>query len=131
MAPPSRNRGWWRELFVDHPGIATKSSDAYAGDKHRVWCKKCFSSRISAEIAQDEREIAAGIRTSVRDQQTIESTCTYTITSRIHTVFLDAPYSMGNGTEGSWSWMECFRYANTCESLEGVQFTAGRYQTGS
>jgi len=46
---------------VDHPGIATQSPDAYAGNKLKVRCKKCFqvSTRISAEIAQDRHELAA------------------------------------------------------------------------
>lgn len=44
----------------------------------------------------------------VRDQQTIESTCTYTITSRTHTFFFFDELSLG-----------------------GKQFTARRYQTGS
>ncbi|KAF8478229.1 ribonuclease H-like domain-containing protein [Russula emetica] len=43
-------------------------------DKHKVWCRKCFDARISSEIGQDEAEVAAGMRTSVRDRQTIENT---------------------------------------------------------
>ncbi|KAF8498475.1 ribonuclease H-like domain-containing protein [Russula emetica] len=74
MPPISRARGWWRALFVDHPGIALKSPDGFAGDKHKVWCRKCFDARISSEIGQDEAEVAAGMRTSVRDRQTIENT---------------------------------------------------------
>ncbi|KAF8496685.1 ribonuclease H-like domain-containing protein [Russula emetica] len=74
MAPTSRARGWWRALFVDHPGIASKSPDGFAGDKHKVWCRKCFDARISSEIGKDEAEVAAGMRTSVRDRQSIENT---------------------------------------------------------
>jgi len=59
---------------VDHPGIASKSPDGFAGDKHKVWCRKCFDARISSEIGKDEAEVAAGMQTSVRDQQTIENT---------------------------------------------------------
>ena len=65
---------------MDHPGIALKSSDGFAGDKHKVWCRKCFESRILSEIAHDNAEVAVGIRASVRDRQTIENTCAYTIT---------------------------------------------------
>ena len=90
MAPTSRARGWWRALFVDHPGIASKSPDGFAGDKHKVWCRKCFDARVSSEILRDRAEVTAGLRTSVRDQQTIENTRAYMTKSKLfhlHIIF--------------------------------------------
>ena len=83
MAPSACSWGWWRELFVDHPGVATKSADRFAGNKHKVWYARCFSAHIAAGIAQDESEVTAGIWTSIRDQQTIENTCALMIVSYV------------------------------------------------
>ena len=96
MAPTSHTRGWWRALFVDHPGIASKSPDASAGGKHKVWCRKCFDARVLSEMGRDEAEVRAGIRFSVRDRQTIENTRAYYITTsdvfHLQICFLDLQY---------------------------------------
>lgn len=115
---------------MDHPGVAAKSSDGFLGDKHKVWCARCFPARIAAEVVKDEREAAAGIRASIRDQQTIESTCAHVIISRVfhlQTIFLI--HSMGSGSKGSGSRLASLRSANTHKSLESLQSTATRNQT--
>jgi hypothetical protein len=75
MALLSHTRGWWRELFVDHPGVAARNPDGYLGNKHKVWCARCFPVCIAAEVVKDEHEVGTGIQASICDQQTIESTC--------------------------------------------------------
>ena len=81
--PPQRKRGWWREFFEDHPGLAAKTAESYTNptlarpDKQKVWCKQCFARRIAEEQAHDEKEVAVGQRGSVRDGSTIRQTCAF------------------------------------------------------
>ena len=82
--PPPRNRGWWREHFLDHPGYSSWSQDAFAnplacGDKFKVWCKLCFAVCIRDEQARDDAEVASGLHTSCQDWPTMENTCASTI----------------------------------------------------
>lgn len=86
----TRARGWWRALFIDHPGVASRAPESFAGagDEHKVWCRKCFDARVSSEILNDEAGVTAGMRTSVRDQQTIENTCVYPTISDVFRLFI-------------------------------------------
>lgn len=107
---------------MDHPGVASRSPDGLLGDKHKVWCEKCFSARVAAEVARDEGEVTAGLRASIRDQQTIQSTCAHLIIFHafcLQMIFLI--YSVGSKSKGSRSRLASLRYENAHKSLEGLQ----------
>ncbi len=81
--PPQRKRGWWRDLFEDHPGLVAKTPESFTNlalarpDKQKVWCKQCFVRRVVREQARDEEELKAGQRVSIRDDSTIKQTCVF------------------------------------------------------
>jgi hypothetical protein len=61
--PSSNNRGWWRDYFIDHPGLKSKLPDASTGTgssaKAKVYCLKCFESHVSAVLAEDQVKVNA------------------------------------------------------------------------
>jgi hypothetical protein len=62
-ASAGNNRGWWRDYFVDHPGLKSKLPDASTGTgssaKAKVYCSKCFESHVTAVLAEDQLEVDA------------------------------------------------------------------------
>ena len=70
---PSRNRGWWRNYFHDHPGYISKTPESKdSSGKAKVYCMLCFEARIVSETAIDESMVAAETRDMVRSRQAIE-----------------------------------------------------------
>jgi hypothetical protein len=61
--PSSNNCGWWRDYFIDLPGLKAKLSDASTGTgsstKSKVYCLKCFESHISAVLVEDRLKVNA------------------------------------------------------------------------
>lgn len=65
LMPPRNQRGWWRDEFYDHPGLAAKLPDAYTGNnsnKFKLFCKRCYDRIVAETMVHDERDVAAGIR---------------------------------------------------------------------
>ncbi|KZT22970.1 hypothetical protein NEOLEDRAFT_1157439 [Neolentinus lepideus HHB14362 ss-1] len=73
MAPPVKQRGWWRDYFYDHPEHKNRetNSAAYMSGKLIVWCKKCFDQCVSAELAADNLRVTSGIIPVARSPETI------------------------------------------------------------
>ena len=70
---PSRNCGWWRSHFHDHPGYGAKTADSKdSSGKAKVWCMLCFEARFVRENALDESMVIAGTRDAVRSRSAIE-----------------------------------------------------------
>jgi hypothetical protein len=69
------SRGWWRKYFEDHPGLAAKRAEAYAGDKHRVACRPCLQERVQMERRADELAVARQERPHQRTDQVILDMC--------------------------------------------------------
>jgi hypothetical protein len=70
---PSRNRGWWRSYFHDHPGYISKTPESKdSSGKAKVYCMLCFDARIVSENGFDESMVIAGTRDTVRSRQAVE-----------------------------------------------------------
>ena len=70
---PSRNRGWWRTYFHDHPGYLTKTLESKdSSGKAKVYCMLCFEACIVHENAFDENMVIAGTRDAARSRQAVE-----------------------------------------------------------
>jgi hypothetical protein len=80
-ASAGNNRGWWRDYFIDHPGLKAKLPDASTGTgssaKAKVYCSKCFESHVTAVLAEDQLEVNAvpPRRQTVRAVDNIETYC--------------------------------------------------------
>jgi hypothetical protein len=74
-------RSWWRNLFHDHPGAATKSRDAYVESETgntktlKVYCKPCLTADIQQIISEDLSSINQGRLNAVRTEHEIETYC--------------------------------------------------------
>ena len=73
------NRGWWRDHFLDHPGLKAKLPDASTGTgssaKAKVYCTKCFENHVNAVLGEDRNEVNAvpPLQQSVRAVPDIEA----------------------------------------------------------
>ena len=73
------NRSWWRELFVDHPGLADKHPNAFVKSESgatkvgKVYCIACFPLDIDGVIEADIRAVTEGRLTTVRNEVEIEA----------------------------------------------------------
>ena len=86
MAPnrqsATSNRGWWREYFLDHPGLKAKLPEVFTGTgssaKAKVYCSKCFENNVSAVLSEDQCEVNAvpPLQQSVCGVPEIERHCT-------------------------------------------------------
>lgn len=74
-------RSWWREHFIDHPGLANKDQDAYVESdsgitkSFKVYCEACLPVDIEGIIEEDLRAISQGRITEVRNEVMIETYC--------------------------------------------------------
>lgn len=99
--PPRNQRGWWREEFYDHPGLASKRPEARISpqsDKFKIFCKRCFEWAIAETIVSDQQEVAARSRDAVRTRETIFGQCKFCSITASGSNFADEhldPYSMG------------------------------------
>ena len=70
---PSRNRGWWRTYFYDHPGYISKTAESTdSSGKCKVYCILCFGARYLSEKAFDESMVVAGTWDAVHSRQAVE-----------------------------------------------------------
>lgn len=73
------NRSWWRELFVDHPGLASGDPNAQvasgtgATKVAKVYCVLCFSFDVSWAMGEDVHAVTEGRITEVRSKAQIEA----------------------------------------------------------
>jgi hypothetical protein len=67
----SSTRGWWRDLFLDHPLFASKHASAMYGGKTKVYCILCFN----ADIASLQNEYDHQNPPITKDRAQIESEC--------------------------------------------------------
>jgi len=79
MAP---SLGWGHEFFQDHPSakVHPKVREAYSNDKmdrKKIFCSLCWISEFSSEVKKDEEEMAAGLRTESRSNDSIIAFCSY------------------------------------------------------
>lgn len=72
------NRSWWRELFIDHPGLvdgdpeAKVASGTGATRVAKVYCILCLAADIAWAIAEDVRAVTEGRINAVRSEGQIE-----------------------------------------------------------
>jgi hypothetical protein len=66
--PRTGARGWWRDFFLDHPGLIARIPEAYTGvglsAKAKVYCAKCFDRDIAAvqeEAQPPQRQVVREI----------------------------------------------------------------------
>jgi hypothetical protein len=64
MAPTratANNCRWWRDYFIDHPGLKSKLADASTGTgqlaKAKVYCNKCFENHVNAVLGEDQLDV--------------------------------------------------------------------------
>jgi hypothetical protein len=73
------NRSWWRELFLDHPGMADRLPSALIASgtgltkATKVYCRLCFSGDVNRAIEADTHAIAEGMITAIRSEAQIEA----------------------------------------------------------
>lgn len=78
--PPKNQRGWWREEFYDHPGLAAKLPDSYTtakSDKFKLFCKKCLDWTVAETIVNDQKDVSEGTRDVARTKDTITGQRTF------------------------------------------------------
>jgi hypothetical protein len=72
---------WWRELFLNHPGFASKDPSAFAKSGtgattvSKVYCRLCFPVDVNRAMEEDIRAIAEGRINEVRSEAQIQSDC--------------------------------------------------------
>ena len=71
----SRERGWWRKYFEDHPLHGIDNAVAKHGDKDRVICKRCLDQIILRARQQDQALVDAGTLTALREPSAIAAQC--------------------------------------------------------
>jgi hypothetical protein len=102
--PSSHNRGWWRDYFIDHPGLKAKLPDASTGTgssaKAKVYCLKCFESHVNAVLAEDQVEVDAvpPRRQAVRAVSDIEAHCKSFISFLLGAFPVSSTHSMEYGS---------------------------------
>ena len=75
------NRSWWRELFINHPGFATKDNGAFIASESgatkasKVYCKSCLSADTNYVLGQDLHAVTRGRITTVRSEAAIQEHC--------------------------------------------------------
>ena len=71
-------RSWWRNHFIDHPGVAAKSPDAYVESdtgqmkSRKVYCGMCLTDDVRQILKEDQRARELGRVIVVRTQPAIE-----------------------------------------------------------
>ena len=74
-------RSWWRESFINHPGLTNKSSEAFVGSgtgitkAMKVYCKECLLADIDLILEEDIRAVNEGRITTVQTEATIKDHC--------------------------------------------------------
>lgn len=71
-------RSWWRELFVDHPGVddgdpdALVTSNSGATTASKVYCKACLSADTDQVLMGDLNAVDQGRITVARSEDAIQ-----------------------------------------------------------
>jgi ribosomal protein L44E len=72
----ARNRGWWREYFLDHPKVGLKDdSEGMVTGKPKVMCRRHLDHAIATIQKEDQEEVALNKRVAVQTVAQIESEC--------------------------------------------------------
>ena len=72
-------RTWWRELFLGHPGFASRDLNAFTtsgtGNTRagKVYCAACLPADVQKLLQEDYNDINQGRITVARDQAVIEA----------------------------------------------------------
>ncbi|KAE9395217.1 hypothetical protein BT96DRAFT_1044832 [Gymnopus androsaceus JB14] len=67
-------RSWYRDYFVDHPGLASKDPAAMSSTlngKPKIICQYCFPHLVEAQKAEHAQKLVSGLIQSVHDKEMI------------------------------------------------------------
>jgi hypothetical protein len=83
-SPMSKNKKpkkWWGDLFLDHPGLDNKDTNAYVESgtgitkSKKVYCEACMSIHMKELKEEDQHSVDQGRITIVRDDAEIRTYC--------------------------------------------------------
>jgi hypothetical protein len=77
----TKARGWWRDLFHDHPLLSQPAHPNHFSafslnnpkNRAKLYCKKCLAADVNALVMADEHAVQTGSRVTVRGTEELKA----------------------------------------------------------